>query len=439
MGSQVGEKDFQEKNVFDATLDRMRDIFKRADNVTLGFSGGKDSTVCLHMALTVAREMNRLPLEVHFFDEEVVSPETEDYVRRVSKMEGVDLKWWCVPIQHRNGCSRSEPYWYPWDEKKKDKWCRPLPEEALTLKDMPGFLLTYNPYTHTTLPTINHLIAKPSQGMNVHLMGLRSDESIRRYQSVARSTKDNFYSTYFMPQFKEDGSIKMIQSANGRTGMTMKPCPWIQLSSPIYDWSDKDVWRIVNKFGLDYNRTYDRYRLLGIAPARQRVAPPYGEQPMQSLYTFKEVWPELWDKVGERVEGAKAAAMYSRTELYSYGKKPKRNKAIYPMPMDFIIYLVKKHPRREQKKIVQSIKWLISLHAKQTKNKPIPEDEYDPRTGVSWSLLYMIALRGDLKDRAYNLAVTNARIKSGSRIKAPRKQSTSIKRRGSNGKSNRNG
>jgi predicted phosphoadenosine phosphosulfate sulfurtransferase len=148
---------------------------------------------------------------------------------------------------------------------------------------------------------------------------------------------------------------------------------------------------------------------------------------MQSLYTFQQAWPHLWDKMVDRVEGAKAAARYSRTELYSFGKKPKRNKLFYPLPMDFIVYLVKKHPEREQKKIAKSIKWLVSLHNKQTKNKPIPESELDPRTGISWELLYMIALRGDLKDRAYNLAVTNARMKSGERVMAPRKQSTKVK------------
>ena len=425
MGSQVGRKVAQADDVYDAALIRIRDIFDRADEVTVGFSGGKDSTVCLTIALQVARERNRLPLKVHFFDEEAIVPPTVEYMERVDANPDIDLHWWCIPIMHRNGCSRSQPYWFPWDPNDKDKWVRPLPVAART--ELPGFLKTYDPDTHTSLPSINHLIAQPEAGLTIHIMGLRADESIRRFQSVARSTKDNYFSTYFMPTYNADGSVRMMKSKVGKTGMTMRPCPWVQLSSPIYDWTDKDVWKIVKDYDLDYNKAYDAYRLMGVSANKQRICPPFGEQPMQSLYTYQRAWPQLWDKMVDRVEGARAAARYARTELYSFGKKPKRNKETFPLPMDFIVYLLKKHPEREQKKIAKSVKWLISLHNKQTKHKPIPETELDPRTGVSWSLLYMIALRGDLKERAYNLAVTNARMKDGGRVRAPRKRPTRVR------------
>jgi predicted phosphoadenosine phosphosulfate sulfurtransferase len=426
MGSQVGRKIRQKESVYEKSLERIRDIYDRADRVTVGFSGGKDSTALLNLTLKIAKERNRLPLDVYFFDEEAIVPPTIDYMERVRKNPDINLHWMCVPIMHRNACSRSQPWWFPWNPKEKDKWVRPLPKGAIT--KLPGFICSYNPETHTSLSTINHLIANPNDGLTVHLMGLRADESIRRYQSVARTTRDNYYSTYFMPVRNKDGSLRMIHSTVGRTGVTTKPCPFVQLASPIYDWSDKDVWRIVEREGLDYNSAYNIYRLMGITAGKQRICPPFGEQPLQSLYTFQEAWPELWDKMLGRVEGVQAAARYSKTELYSYGKKPKRNHTYFKTPMNFLAFLVEKHPRREQKKIVKSIKWLISLHNKQTKNRPIPEDELDPRSGVSWELLYSIALKGDLKERAYNLAVTNARIKDGTRVRAPRKKSTKVKR-----------
>lgn len=424
MGSQVGSKKPQEADVLEAALTRIRDIYDRSDEVTVGFSGGKDSTVCLNLTLQVARERGKLPLKVHFFDEEAIIPPTVEYMARIEKNPDIDLHWWCIPIMHRNGCSRSEPFWYPWNPDQRAKWVRPLPPTGLT--DLPGFIKSHDFETHTQLPSINHLIADAETGLTVHIMGLRADESIRRFQSVARSTKDNYYSTYFMPKMLTTGKPKMVKSAVGKTGMTMKPCPWVQLSSPIYDWTDKDVWRYVRMTNCDYNRGYDTYRMMGISPARQRICPPFGEQPMQSLWTFQQAWPELWDKMVDRVDGVATAARYARTELYSFGKKPKRNKTYFPMPMDFLIFLIEKHPPDIAKKIAKSVKWLIKLHNKQTGHKPIPEEELDPRTGVSWALLYMIALRGDLKERAYNLAVTSARGKSGSRIKAPRKRSTNV-------------
>ena len=47
---------YKGKSVYDETLVRMRLLFDDFPNVVVGFSGGKDSTVCLNMALKVAEE-----------------------------------------------------------------------------------------------------------------------------------------------------------------------------------------------------------------------------------------------------------------------------------------------------------------------------------------------------------------------------------------------
>ncbi len=45
--------------------------------------GEKDSTVALNLALQVATERGRLPLDTCFVDEEAITPETVEYVERV--------------------------------------------------------------------------------------------------------------------------------------------------------------------------------------------------------------------------------------------------------------------------------------------------------------------------------------------------------------------
>lgn len=63
-------KVYKKQSVYDAALDRIRYLFDEFPNVIVGFSGGKDSTVVLELALIVAREKNRLPLDVLFIDQE---------------------------------------------------------------------------------------------------------------------------------------------------------------------------------------------------------------------------------------------------------------------------------------------------------------------------------------------------------------------------------
>src|SRR5687767_12790853 len=103
-----------EDSCYELARSRLRHVFERFDQIAVSFSGGKDSTVCLNLALEAARDTKRLPLQVLTFDEEAIPPETVEYLARTAEKPDIDFKWYCVPIEHRNACSPSEPHWYPW-------------------------------------------------------------------------------------------------------------------------------------------------------------------------------------------------------------------------------------------------------------------------------------------------------------------------------------
>lgn len=364
-----------EENVYIAAIERIHLLYDRFDTVMVSFSGGKDSTVCLNLALQVATERNRLPLDVCFVDEEIVTPQTEQYVERVRSRSDVRFKWLCLPVEHRNACSRTQLYWHPWLGVDKNKWVRELPEGAITWGDVPTFKLGM------TVPDAIPLVYGPERGSVACVRGIRTQESIRRLQSVTKRETDNWI-------------------CKNPVGMYGNYFP----TSPIFDWMTEDVWVAPQKLGWDYNKTYDLLSLLGTPPSLQRCTPPFGEEPLNGLHQYAQGWPELWHKMLNRVDGVATAGRYALTDLY--GTKPKA-----PPPgmtwKDWCYSLLDLYPSDTKRQVAASVVQILKLHQSKTK-RPIPEIDSDPASGVSWKWLCQIINRGDLKNRKAGMLTNRA-------------------------------
>jgi len=288
-------------------------------------------------------------------------------VRRVSERPEVAMRWFCLPIQHVNGCSPAEPLWWPWAPEAREKWTRDLPPEAIVEADVPGFERVKIP---ETAPAV---FPRSQYGMVGWIVGTRAQESLNRFRSVANRRADN----YIAPS----------------------GTPHVKLVRPVYDWKVEDVWAAPGKFGWDYNRAYDVMAKAGISLSMQRVAPPYGEQPMQALWMWHVCWPELWDRMIGRVAGAATAARYARTELYSFRSTAKPEGMSWP---DAIQQALDRHEPEIRAQTASWIKAVIKKHRNLSMGMDMPETGRHPKSGASWELLYQIAVRGDQKRRMTN-------------------------------------
>ena len=363
------------EGVLDLAKARLAYVFERFDQVVVSFSGGKDSTVCLNLALEMARELQRLPLIVYSFDEEAIPPETVEYMARVAANPDIDFRWYCVPIQHRNACSTTEPYWYPWAPEAEAKWVRPLPS---------GAIVDYAGFTRASIREQMGALFSPAAGNLANIMGIRTQESLSRYGAIATKV----------------GFTAFINPSGLRYGKNIYP---------IYDWATEDVWLAPQLLGWDYNRAYDVMEAAGLARHDQRCAPPFGEQPIRRLHTYKTCWPQLWGKMVDRVAGAATAARYANTELYGIGVSDDD----LPTGMtwrEWTLETLKLLPPANRQEAAAAIRVALSIHRNRAGNSTIPDAEPHPISGFCWKLLYIPAKVGGNKFGRIQQRITNAAI-----------------------------
>ncbi len=385
-------KVYAEQDVYSAALDRVRTLYDRFDTVVVSFSGGKDSTAALNVVLEVARERGRLPLDLVFWDEECITPETVDYVERVRALPEIRLKWLCLPIKHRNGCSLEQPYWHPWNPAERDLWVRPLPEGAIT--ELRGF--------HAEMGHVDaaHLVYGPEHGQVACVLGIRAQESLRRLRMITKRG-DNWLSD---PGAR--GSVRPLGWASRQKPAWMTGQHYSQ-AYPVYDWEVADVWTAPHLLGWDYNRTYDLYYKYGFTFHAMRLSNPFGDEPMTNLGMWRELWPDLWHKMIARVPGSATVVRYCKSGLYGYG-----GQAVLPEGStwkEHTFRCLELYPAKTRPLVANSVLTCIKRHNGITK-RPIPEAEPDPASGISWKFLALIALKGDLKGRRSGKMTNNGEL-----------------------------
>lgn len=365
-----------DEDVWTLAVQRARQLYEMFDHVTVQFSGGKDSTATLHAILAAAHEKpdERLPVRVIFWDEEVISNETVDYVRRISQRDDVNLEWYCVPIKHRNAASSKQPYWAPWAPEDKDKWVRELPPEAIT--EIPGYEGVHNPEKRLHHSDLAAYVYNPGEhGEAVQVLGIRAAESLTRYRAVVRREKDNW----------------IVQDH----AKTVRGALW--KAYPIYDWSTQDVWTAPKLFGWDYNHEYDFQEMNGYTSHSQRVGTPFGNEALRKLDMWPVLFPDMWEKMLDRVPGVATAARYAKSELYAWGEYPAKPEGItWPAFVKKILDGLQPEARLANAKLVKSE---LAAHYKASNNALLAETALHPESGLAWDYLAMLAQRGDMNGR----------------------------------------
>ena len=283
-------KVYQKDNVHVATKKRMQDVFNTFPKVYVAFSGGKDSTVMLHMALEAARSEDRMPLDVLFVDLEGQYDSTIRHIEEVAlNPEEINLHWICLPLNLRNSVSVFQPHWRCWDPEQSSVWIRPMPRHPQVVSD-PG----QYPFFRYGMEFEDFVYQWGNWFSNGEkctcLLGIRSDESLNRFYSVTQ------------------------HGWCGKNWLS-KASDHLVFCYPIYDWRTEDIWRYVGKQGIRYNKLYDYFYLCGISIHKMRICQPYGDDQRQSLPYYQQIEPDTWDRVLARAQGVNFGALYTKTAV----------------------------------------------------------------------------------------------------------------------------
>lgn len=270
-------------NVYEAAVARIEYLFNRFDNVSISFSGGKDSGVLLNLTLDVARRLNRKVIVV-YADFEVMYQETVAFVERMMNDPLIEPYWVCLPFMFQTGVSKVNPTWKCWDN-DGGMLFRRAPARAITLENYAFDFYKPAMYDDAFLTGFSKWISREYGGTTASLIGIRTDESLNRWRAINRAK--NRAKAMF------DGKKWTTRVDKG-----------VYNAYPLYDWHVSDIWAYNFRFEKDYNKTYDAMYLLGTPPHKQRICEPYGPQQKAGLWQWRYIEPETWNDVCWRVSGA---------------------------------------------------------------------------------------------------------------------------------------
>ena len=178
------------QNVHDAAVERIRIVFDNFPKIYVSFSGGKDSSVMLHMVMDEAKRRGR-KVGVLFVDLEGQYRLTIEHIQECYD-EYVDLIvpfWVCLPIHLRNAVSQYQPHWVCWDPTEKERWIRNPPKMAITdEKHFPFFKrgMEFEEFVPEFGKWYGH------ENLTACFVGIRTDESLNRYRTIASGKKQTF-------------------------------------------------------------------------------------------------------------------------------------------------------------------------------------------------------------------------------------------------------
>jgi predicted phosphoadenosine phosphosulfate sulfurtransferase len=359
-------------DVLTAARERIAWLFDNIPNIYVSFSGGKDSTVLLHLALEQAIQRRR-KIGVLFVDLEAQYAMTITHISALyaAYADWIEPYWVALPLNLRNAVSQFEPQWMCWDPERRADWVRPLPPQAISDEGFFPFFRRRMEF-EAFVADFGHWYSRGK--LTACLVGIRTDESLNRWRTIMAGRKS---------------------SLEGKTWTT-----WLgghlYNAYPIYDWKTRDIWIYHGRHpDQAYNPLYDRMRQAGLSMHQMRICQPYGDDQRKGLWLFHVIEPETWARVVARVNGANQGALYARERGNILGNL-KISKPEGSSWQQFALLLLESMPEYIREHYKNKIAVFLNWYAeKRGYTDGIPDDGSLDKGYPSWKRICKVLLRND--------------------------------------------
>lgn len=317
--------------VLEASRERMSFIFDHVEEIVVSISGGKDSTVLAHLALTEAHRRGRR-IGLFFLDEEVMYQSSVDQAEYLYSLfpDAVKRMWMQIPFNLTNATSLEEGQLVCWEPGKHQIWMRPKREDAIKAKPWKQEIETVacREKGFGFYDAIDNFTACFNGA--AFLVGLRAaGESPNRWRAVVKNP------VTVGGQHIYWGSQKGANVA----------------LYPLYDWNFHDVWRYIHDEGIRYSRIYDFQFRKGYPISQMRVSSLIHERAFKSICDLPEFEPRTYNRLVKRIKGiALAQETGKNAKLFACRKLPKN----FTSWIAYRDFLLETHPDLDRRPIFEA-------------------------------------------------------------------------------------
>lgn len=255
-----------------AAVKRLKLVSERASAVYVSFSGGKDSTALLELAI---KTIDANKLHVVFFDTESETPDTHEFVQAVKiaieTRKLASFHWVFGNYLVRNATKQHGYGLFQAYEREPFLWQPPVDAERF---DAPEKTITL------VRDAWIREQAKKCDGEVWQLIGITKFESLNRLMATTKQRKGNIDRLTWTTVDKRNGVIK---------------------GYPIFDWRASDVAQFIRdgEFGInDYYRKM--YRATGMPVSMIRTENVLHGCGLRELKIIQKLYPDFWAKMQER-------------------------------------------------------------------------------------------------------------------------------------------